>query len=194
MYKVMETAREIIEIVYGFDGWVFGGYVRDNVVLDLNHVTDIDICFPEWVDVDLFIRVLDVFFDVCKYYDRTHTEGLYMSKCSKRLMKLEVDGVHLDVVVTNGGFHTWSSEQSTDLSCNLFYMSRTVPLGIRYVPLQFRHKANFSDYLIRMTKKKQFVKLYDSSSDNFKESNMEKIRHRVEKMQSRGWVITSTCY
>jgi len=116
-----------------------------------------------------------------------------MSKCSKRLIKLVVNDIDIDLVITNGGFQTWCDEHSTDLSCNLFYMTSTVPIGIRYVPYQFKHRANIADYLICLAENKRFCQLYDTESDNFDEKNMEKIEKRVEKMENRGWVITCTC-
>jgi hypothetical protein len=189
----METAKEIIDLAFGFEGWVFGGYVRDNVVLKMNQVTDIDIVFPDWADVELFIKTLGIFFSVHVYHDVSYEEGLYMSKCAKRLIKMEVDDIDVDLIITNGCFQTWCNEHSTDLSCNLFYMTPTVPLGIRYVPHQFRYRANIADYLIRLAQNKRFCQLYDETSDNYQPSHMEKIQQRVEKMESRGWVTTSSC-
>jgi len=190
----METARKIIDLAFGFEGWVFGGYVRDNVVLNLGQVTDIDICFPYWVDIDVYIKTLGVFFKVIKLYDQTRLQGLYMSKCSKRLIKLEVNDIPIDIVIlSNGNFSTWCDEHSTDLSCNLFYMTSTVPIGIRYVPDQFKHKPNPAKYLIQLAEKKLFIQLYGPSSDDYEESNMKKIRRRVAKMENKGWFITCTC-
>ena len=189
----METAREIVDLALGFEGWVFGGYVRDNVVLKLNQVTDIDIVFPDWIDVDLFIRTIGIIYDVRKYYDKTRDEGLYMSKCAKRLIKIEVDGIKVDIVIVNCGLDTWCQEHSTDLSCNLFYMTSKIHLGIRYIPEEFKHKANVAKFLIRLAKKKWFVQLYGPNSDNYDFSNMDKIEKRVQKMEDRGWIMTCTC-
>jgi hypothetical protein len=189
----METAGKIIDLAFGFEGWVFGGYVRDNVVLKMNEVTDIDIVFPEWADIELFIKTLGIFFGVHVYHDQMHEDGLYMSKCSKRLIKMEVDDVDVDLIVTNGGFQEWCNERSTDLSCNLFYMTDTIPLGVRYIPYQFRHRANIANYLIGLAKNKRFCQIYDEKSDNYEEKNMMKVEKRVEKMEDRGWVIVCTC-
>jgi hypothetical protein len=189
----METSRQIIDLAFGFEGWVFGGYVRDNVILKLNQVTDIDIVFPYWVDVDLFIKTLGIFFTVRNCYDKIREEGLYMSKSSKRLIKLEVNGIDVDLVITNGGFQGWCDEHSTDLSCNIFYMSSTIALGIRYVPKQIKHKANVIKYLIDLAKKKMFVQLYGPDSDNYDPANIAKIEKRIDKMENRGWVITCIC-
>jgi len=189
----METAGKIIDLAFGFEGWVFGGYVSDNVVLKLNEVTDIDFVFPEWADIELFIKTLGIFFGVHVYHDQMHEDGLYMSKCSKRLIKMEVDDVDVDLIVTNGGFREWCNERSTDLSCNLFYMTSSIPLGVRYVPYQFRHRANIADYLIGLAKNKRFCQIYDEKSDNYEAKNMMKVEKRVEKMEDRGWVIVCTC-
>jgi hypothetical protein len=189
----MESARKIVDLALSFEGWVFGGYVRDNVVLKLNQVRDIDIVFPDWVEVDLFIKTLGIFFDVRKYYDKTRDEGLYMSKCAKRLIKLEVDEIDVDIVIINGELSTWCNEYSTDLSCNLFYMTSKIPLGIRYTPPEFKHKANVAKFLIHLAKKKLFVQLYGPGSDNYDEKNMDKVERRVQKMEDRGWIMTCTC-
>jgi hypothetical protein len=184
---------EIVDLALAFKGWVFGGYVRDVVVLGLDSFTDIDIVFTEDTDIDTFIRSLSAFFKVTKKYDKTRRDGLYMSKCAKRLVKLTVDNIPVDIVVINCGFEQWCDEHSTDLSCNLFYISTTVPLGIRYIPYQFRYEANPAKHIIQLTKQKMFIQLYGPKSDNFDRVHKAKIEQRIIKMENKGWVITGIC-
>lgn len=183
----MDAEGRIIELALSFDGWVFGGYVRDTVIRK-EKASDIDICFPQDAPMHMFMRVLNQTHETEIVSDKTHPEGLYMSQGIRRLVKVIVDGeIHLDLCKYEGSFDDWRREESTDFTCNLFYVSRDTALGIRYIPNVYKLHANPIKYLVDMTKRKEFVRIWGSDNVTFK--NTCTILSRTLSRVKRGWYL-----
>jgi hypothetical protein len=183
-------ASQIIHLAYCFDGWVFGGYIRDVKIRKQEACTDVDLMFPGTADVDRFVACLSTTHKVELIDDSVFTKmGMYMSPGIKRLVKLVVDNVSVDVCVFDGDIEDWKAEHSTDLSCNLFYMSRTVGLGIRYIPECYKHIPDPVTHLVNMTVEGKFERIWDSKTPSI--DDVHRILKRIKKMKKRGFVLTN---
>jgi hypothetical protein len=158
--------RKIIDTAFAFDGWVYGGWVRDVCVLGRPEFNDIDLCFPDHADIHAFISVL-----------KTHMPTLEAEPLDYARHRLIV-GTHIsvDIVIVDGTFEDWLNMGTTDLSCNLFYKTKTVELGLRYVPSIYKSVPNPLDYVKCMT----LCRHYDILTEP-----TEKIAERIEKL--KGW-------
>lgn len=185
----MDAEGRIVDLALSFDGWVFGGYVRDTVIRK-EKASDIDICFPEDSPMRMFLRVLSQSHDIEIVSDRTHVKGLYMSQGIRRLVKVIVDEkIHLDLCKYEGTFEDWRREESTDFTCNLFYMSRDTSLGLRYIPDIYRTKPNPVKFLIDMTKGKVFSRIWGCHEPTLK--NTFTILSRIESRVKKGWYLVN---
>lgn len=184
-------ASEIVRLAFCFDGWVFGGYVRDvNILEQEDEYKDVDLMFPGTADVDQFVACLNVthkveVIDDSEFLNKT----MYMSPGIKRLIKLKAGSVSVDVCLFDGDMEDWKSEKSTDFSCNLFYMSRTVGLGIRYIPECYKHIPDPVTHLVNMTIDGKFERVWDPEMPSIKD--VYKIIRRIKKMKDRGFVLTN---
>lgn len=183
----MDAEGRIVDLALSFDGWVFGGYVRDTVIRK-EKASDIDICFAQDAPMHIFMRVLNQDHEVEIVSDRTHPDGLYMSQGIRRLVKVIVDEkIHLDLCKYEGSFEDWRREESTDFTCNLFYVSRDTALGLRYIPKVYKLHPNPINYLVDMTKRKEFVRIWGDENLTFK--NTCTILSRTLSRVKRGWYL-----
>lgn len=177
----MEKARKAIELAFCFGGWVHGGYVRDMIVNKKKSFEDVDLCFADTDDVDMYIASLNVLGSVDVYSDSTDfVGGEYGIDTMERMIKVSLDDeFDIDICVVKGGFDAWIEDRSTDLSCNLFYKSYDCPLGLRYIPDLYKHMSDPAEYIIELTQKKRFDRI----------SNEYTVQGRVDKMERRGWTL-----
>lgn len=157
--------RNLIDIALGLGMWVFGGYVRDVVVRKQSSFTDIDICCPNGSIPADFLRILSTRWGI----SRVHTSAHYskygvMSKKIKKVLSCRVGNmVDLDIVIFDGSLRDWKKDETTDFSCNLFYISREVELGLRYVPKLFMYNANPMRTIKEFTEQGIFFRIWESS-------------------------------
>jgi len=158
-----ELAQQVIDIALGMDMWIFGGYVRDVIVRNQTKFGDIDIgCSEHQTNVDQFIRILGLRFKVSEVRLRRIARYSRMSRGIKRVEQFVInDMLHIDVVIFDGSFTEWREEESVDFTSNLFFKSRDVSLGIRYIPERFRFTANPMDELVKMTRDGVFERIWD---------------------------------
>jgi hypothetical protein len=136
----------------------------------------------------MFMRVLNQDHEVEILSDKTHPDGLYMSQGIRRLVKVIVDEkIHLDLCKYEGSFEDWRREESTDFTCNLFYVSRDTALGIRYIPKVYKLLSNPIKHLVDMTKRKEFVRIWGDENLTFK--NTCTILSRTLSRVKRGWYL-----
>ena len=199
MEKRLAIAKEVIDMAYSMDMWIFGGYVRDVVVRRQKKFGDLDICCSrDTTDVSQFIRMLGTRYDVTSHDVRTfeHTYGS-MSPGIRKLHKcsVRVGDVHMrvDVVVYDDSFREWCKEHTVDFSCNLFYMKRDVALGIRYVPDFLKHDPSPMTKLIEMSCAYEFQRIWDVPRTTRPQwINVIRIHDRAKELIKRGWYMPST--
>lgn len=179
--------REIVDIALGLGMWVFGGYVRDVVVRSRESFTDIDICCPRGSNPAEFFRILSTRWGI----SRVRTSVQYskygvMSKKIKKVLTCRVDHrVEIDVVVFDGNLRDWTRDETTDFTCNLFYISRQVELGIRYVPEMFRYEANPMRRIRELTEQGIFYRIWCSSEPGL----IWKISRRALTLVEKGFTF-----
>jgi hypothetical protein len=180
----------LIKLAYSFDGWIFGGYVRDVIVLKQNKFEDVDIMFPCSADVTQFLKCLSAVYgnDFHINEDRVHGSDMYMDRHITRRITVDIhDNIDIDICVYDGTFDDWRSVQSTDFSCNLFYTSKDVQLGIRYIPKSFSKEADPIGEIIRMTLLKKFELVWDGDYNDIKK--MRRLATRAIARKDDGWIF-----
>lgn len=189
--------RDIIDVALGLGMWVFGGYVRDVVIRKQTTFTDIDICCPNGSIPGDFFRILSNRWGI----SRVHTSVLrskygVMSKKIKRVLSCRVDDrIDLDIVVFDGSLRDWKRDQTTDFSCNLFYISREVELGLRYVPKMFIYRANPMRIIKELTEQGIFFRIWNSSEPALIWRIVRRALALVEKgFTLRGELVTDLMY
>jgi hypothetical protein len=180
----METARSIIDCAFCFDAVIFGGYVRDVIVCQSEAFKDIDILWLEGEkEFQKFMRVLHAQHKVTEYREVSCKYGRQMN-----LKHFRVDDVLVDVVLYEYTFDTWKANDLCDLSCNLFYMTRKIHLGIRSIPSFLKHSSNPVAVLMDMARRKKYKVL----EKNCNSVQVLKILHRCLYMARRGWMHEDT--
>lgn len=189
--------RDIIDVALGLGMWVFGGYVRDVVIRKQMTFTDIDICCPNGSIPGDFFRILSTRWGI----SRVHTSLLrskygVMSKKIKRVLSCRVDDrIDLDIVVFDGSLRDWKRDQTTDFSCNLFYISREVELGLRYVPKMFIYRSNPMRTIKELTEQGIFFRIWNSSEPALIWRIVRRALALVEKgLTLRGELVTDLMY
>lgn len=189
--------RDIIDVALGLGMWVFGGYVRDVVIRGQKSFTDIDICCPNGSIPGDFFRILNTRWGISRVHTSLHYSKYgSMSKKIRKVYTCRVnDEIDLDIVLFDGSLKDWTRDETTDFSCNLFYISREVELGLRYVPKLFRYEANPLRKIKELTRDGIFFRIWESAEPAL----VWKIVHRalmlVEKgFTFRGELITGLMY
>lgn len=175
--------RDIIDVAFAMDMWVFGGYVRDHVVRG-EEFRDIDLCCSRGSKLDQFFRVLNTRFKVRKVHENISQYG--MSPGMRKVFRCVVnDTISIDVVVFDGTFEDWRNEHSTDFTCNLFYQTRDVDLGLRFIPPMFRNEANPLRAIKEMTQKGIFYRLWDGTNHR----HTYRVVDRASDLVNRGFTF-----
>lgn len=161
----METAKKVIDVALGMRMWVFGGYVRDVTVRGQKKFKDLDLCCPRGTNPKDFLRVLRVHHKVSHVRTNPMSGYACMSFKIEQLFRCVVDDtLDVEIVVYDGTIREWQNEHTADFSCNLFYQSRDVQLGIRYVPEFLEHEPNPVRTLVEMTQQGIFYRIWDGTS------------------------------
>ena len=124
-----------------------------------------------------------------------------MSPKLKANVKILVNGsLKLDLCLFDGEMGDWRDEHSVDLSCNLFYTSRSTPLGLRYIPERYQYDASPTRKVISMTRAGMFEIVYEPPKHSpfytaaYIEANCRKIIRVLDRaycMVVRDWYIVS---
>ena len=180
----------IIDLALSYNFWVYGGWIRDVVCRGEKKPRDIDIMVPKSQAgrADHFLRVLSVMFPD-KVTFESETSGVYFTtgRHLEKVYNVTAAGICIDLAFYDGELEDWKSDYTADLSCNLFYMTREVPLGIRYIPWCMRHDPNPAKELIRLTSAGEFTVIYEPG-------DAEQIKHVMRRafgMVCRGWSIST---
>lgn len=181
----MDPERRIIDLAFCVDGWVFGGYVRDQILG--KQAKDIDICFPG--TLDKFLRVLTTHYKVEISTNLLCPEGMYMQKGIKRFVRARASGINLDLCDYDGNLEDWRLERTTDFTCNLFYMTGEIALGIRYTPSMYMNKPNPLRHMIDMTKRQEFARIWGYGEVEEKTTRI--MLGRMTAMVGRGWTLVN---
>jgi hypothetical protein len=179
----MSLVDKVIDQALGMNMWVFGGYVRDVIVRGEKKFNDLDLCCPRRTYASDFLRVLSVHHKVESIQKYDMSEYACMSLNIRKVVRCIIDDtLKVDIVVYDGTFRDWQLDQTTDFSCNLFFQSRYVHLGIRYIPESYKMDPNPMRTLIQQTREGIFTRTWDGSDMGC----IKKICRRAEKLVSSG--------
>ncbi len=175
----MEAAKVIVNLALSFGGWVYGGYVRDVTICQLDRFNDLDIAICEDVNMDTFLKCLGSLGGVLVVKEDYSFQNPYGSPSGKRLVKVVIAGtLNVDIYVVKS-FEDWCNDHSCDMTCNIFYKSAKCLLGLRYVPDEFMYNPDPAGYLLAMTEAKRFVSI---------QATTEKFEGRKRARIDAGWL------
>jgi len=181
-------ANKIIDLALSFDLVIFGGYLRDVEVCGMTQYNDIDILWPNVPDRDSmfekFMRVLEL--DNPGAVTKERTSRLDYGSNIASVTRVNVDDVSLDIVMYGGSIEDWMSAHDVDFSCNLFYKTRTVHLGLRYIPKCYENTPNPVQEILELTHAKKFRVILELDGYN---AWARAINRGYEMMFARGWKL-----
>lgn len=166
-----------------FDVAIFGGYLRDVVIAERINFNDIDTLWPVGTHASFanFVRVLAL--DGAKVEVRTVPKSRYQGHT---LIKVTIDdSIHVDCVMYPGKLTDWLREEDVDFTCNLFYRTREVPLGIRYVPEAYKYDPNPVKSIMDLTKNRKFRTILTKLGDRY----WIRAARRANHLVNRDWTL-----
>lgn len=182
----MEEAQRLIDLAFCFDAVLFGGYIRDVVVLGKTSYNDIDLMWPTETHKSFtsFSRALMVLFpgvDITHIVDkRSRRYGHKMD-----VHHICIDGrIEVDCCLYNGSFRDWLNDKSADFTCNLFYRTSTVGIGLRYVP-ELLNVPNPLQKIMEDTRNKRFRCIVSGEGD----AHWVRAVNRALRLVRDGWVL-----
>jgi len=196
----MEFENRIIDLCFAQEYWVFGGYVRDVMVRGLKDYQDIDILVPRsgHTSVDYFISTLSALYPIEVLQSKDFSESNYavMSPRLQKNIKILVNkSLILDMCLYDGEMAQWCNDHTADLSCNLFFTSRSTPLGLRYIPQKYKYVAAPTRKLISMTRAGFFEVIFEAALvNNSGKKEFQKVLRvldRTRKMVANDWYLLS---
>jgi len=167
----------VINLALSFNGWIYGGYVRDILICKGSHYHDIDIAIAEYNDYETLIKsIKSLSPDVHVYEDMLSG---YIHSSILRVFKIRIgEDLLIDLVVVKS-FSEWQDDHSCDMTCNLFYKSK-MQCGIRYVPDDYEFSPDPMNELMVLTKQKRFRVLQRISD--------RRLDFRIKTREELGWV------
>ena len=176
-------AQRVIDIAMCFDVAIFGGYLRDIVIAGESKYNDIDILWPVGTHSSFtnFLRILAL--DGAKITTEDMPKSKYQGH---HLIKVTVDDlIHLDCVMYPGKLTDWFRVEDVDFTCNLFYRTREVPIGIRYVPEAYKYDPNPVRTIMNLTKTKKFRTILSKSGDRC----WIRAAKRANRLVNHDWIL-----
>jgi hypothetical protein len=176
-------AQRVIDVAMCFDVAIFGGYLRDIVIAGESKYNDIDILWPVGTHGSFasFVRILAL--------DGATVETVNMPKSDYmgyHLIKVTIDDkIHLDCVMYPGKLIDWLRIEDVDFTCNLFYRTREVPIGIRYVPEAYKYDPNPVRTIMDLTKTKKFRTILTKFGDR----HWVRAAQRANRLINHDWTL-----
>ena len=182
----MENHKRVVDLALSFDAVIFGGYVRDVVICQQEKFNDIDILWSNTIhnSFETFVRVLSLE----PWVDTLRTDKESNKRYSNNLAIVKIiinEDLHLDCVIYPGTFTYWLNERDCDFTCNIFYMSRTTNLAIRYIPDSLKFTTNPFKECFELTKQKKFKTILDKTSERY----WARACARALNLVKSGWIV-----
>ena len=197
-YTKKSIAEELCGIAINNDMFIFGGYVRDKYILNLDTFNDIDIVYFSDSKYRELIALIKhdryIFFvNYRTYQNRDYTTMSNIIECVTNIKIIGKDGKRfpegmqfgIDLVKCNGDEDSWKRTYDCDFSCNLFYLDNT-GVKLRYVPkigLKLNNIDPFTFYK-NITIDKRF---YIVTNNFHKSTQALRLHKRATKLINNGW-------
>jgi hypothetical protein len=177
-----DLAKQVIDLAYSMDMWVFGGYVRDVTVRGQRVFGDLDLCCSQRRTHPMhFIRALGTFWSVTRFRK--------ISAYFRTVYRCVVDDIlSVDLLVYPETFDDWCQEHVVDCTCNLLYSKRNVHLGLRYVPTGYAHDPHPMDTILDMTRHGIFERIWEPPLST-RGTRVYDVCHRIYQLVKRGWTL-----
>lgn len=178
------NAQRVIDVAMCFDVAIFGGYLRDVVIAEQTNFNDIDTLWPVGThsSFPIFIRLLAL--EGAKV--STHHVPKSNRYIGHELYKVTIDdSIHMDCVMYPGKLVDWFRDDVVDFTCNLFYRTREVPLGLRYVPDAFKFDPNPVRTIMDLTKNKKFRTVLNKFGDRY----WVRAARRANRLVNDDWTL-----
>lgn len=182
----MENHQRVVDLALSFDAVIFGGYIRDVVICEQEKFNDIDILWSNTIQnsFETFVRVLGLE----PWVDTLKTSRKRNDRYGHNLDIVNIvinEELHLDCVIYPGTFTSWLNERDCDFTCNIFYMSRTTNLAIRYIPDSFKFTPNPFKECFELTKEKKFKTILNKPSERY----WARACARGLNLVKSGWIV-----
>jgi hypothetical protein len=176
-------AQRVIDMAMCYDVAIFGGYLRDIVIAGESKYNDIDILWPVGTHGSFasFVRILAL--GGAKVDVNNVPKSKYQGH---HLIKVTIDdSIHLDCVMYPGKLTDWFRVEDVDFTCNLFYRTREVPIGLRYVPEAFKYDPNPVRTIMDLTKNKKFRTILTILGDRY----WIRAARRANRLVNNEWTL-----
>lgn len=166
----------IINLAFNYNGYLFGGYLRDLFAGKTTQWNDIDLSFSKIVELEEFIKVLGCFFDVVEEKPKLKYANRALTVTSK---------IDSEIVISVDVNYTICGDLGhADFDVNGFIQSANRAIKHRYGGVNVRQ-------LIALAQEKEFnivancnKQRSDAEDRKFKLC----LANRICKMQANGWV------
>ena len=203
-----DIADQIVEIALGKDMIVFGGYVRDKYILNIDKFNDIDIVYfntESFDQIHLLLKLAGFIITIDKHDFSSYTRMSYNLSYLSRIYINGKNGVifpdsmkfSIDLVKCHCSKELWLNTKDCDFSCNLFYLD-SFGVHLRYNPLvKVYHDPQrkfvssfdvFTYYKNLVLQKKFFIvtNLYK------KVYQLKRLHYRATELTEKGWSMCGT--
>jgi len=168
----------IIEIALEQGYWIYGGYLRDAMLGDRFKDLDFGCTLDQAPSIPNFISKLEEHWKVTVTFDSLRDTGsVYSSTIPylRRIIKMDVEGLEVDIGVYTSMSDWMRGTTAADFTCNLFYKTKDIPLGLKFVP-----EGMTPEEVYGMTKQRK-CKIIRGQDDE--------IERRKASLMQRGWEI-----
>ena len=182
------VAEKIIRLALGHKMWLFGGYVRDIMVNNLETFSDLDLVTYYDEQLPNFLRILSLYAEFSAVEECKDANYKELSPLARTVFKFDVikyqgkplgRKIPIDVILYSCGneytadcaLEFWKNDKVADLSCNIFYRTWDLPIGIRYIPDQLKYVIDPAGYLYWLCKERHFFPLIVKKKSNWRDFN-----------------------
>jgi hypothetical protein len=176
MGQTISKSEEIIQIALDHGYWLYGGYLRDFISESLFKDIDFGCTLDNASSIPNFISKLKQRWQVTVTFDSLKdSNSVYSATIPflRRIIKMDVGGLKVDIGVYTS-MSDWMKVNS-GFTCNLFYKTKDIPLGIKYVP-----DGMSPEDVYGMTKERKCIIIKGQDGE---------IKKRREKLTQRGWIV-----
>jgi hypothetical protein len=178
MGQTPSKSQIIIELAFEQGYWIYGGYLRDTMIGDRFRDLDFGCSFNQVQSIPNFISKLSERWKTEVVFDSlTYSGSVYSSTIPylRRIIKIDVEGLEVDIGVYTSMGDWMKGTTAANFTCNLFYKTKDIPLGLKYVPEGMSPEEIYS-----MTQQRK-CKIIQGRDDELKK--------RTESLTQRGWLV-----
>lgn len=157
-----QLANVIATQVWSYGGIVYGGWVRDVIILGQDDFRDLNVLFQDSTSVQTFIEFLQSNYTCINDYYLTITQNqIVVRGLTIYSTCVEVNGI-LKITIDQIDFNDLIEKKYCNLSCNLFYKKGSEHLDAFWIPSNWPSLEELIEY----TKSKKFTVVLTPASDD----------------------------